>query len=72
MSSCFTLLIPPGTNRPLIMTQAEFARFFDNRNPQGWPKPVTLFTADRPDPLSAEVQAMLNHPIRICSAQATD
>ncbi|MDN3713326.1 hypothetical protein QWZ10_19265 [Paracoccus cavernae] len=68
----FHLVIPHGSNRALMLSEAEFARFFDNRNPQDWSKPVTLFAADRPEPLTAEVQAMLDHPQRICRAPASN
>lgn len=68
----FHLVIPHGSNRALMLSEAEFARFFDNRNPRDWSKPVTLFAADRPEPLSAEVHAMLGHPQRICPAPASN
>ncbi|MDN3712195.1 hypothetical protein QWZ10_11030 [Paracoccus cavernae] len=71
-SALFTLIRPQASNRALMLTEAEFARFFDNRDPRGWSKPVTLFAADRPEPLNAEVQAMLGHPQRICRAPASN
>lgn len=69
-SARFHLVIPHGSNRALMLSEAEFARFFDNRNPREWSKPVTLFAADRPEPLTAEVQAMLGHPQRLSPAHA--
>ncbi|WP_148292613.1 hypothetical protein [Paracoccus aminophilus] len=72
MSDRFTLIIPPGSHRALMLTGPEFARLFDNRDPRGWSKPVTLFTSDQPEPLSPEVLAMLGHPDRTCPAQPAD
>lgn len=68
----FHLVIPHGSDLALMLSEAEFVRFFDNRNPRDWSKPVSLFAADRPEPLTAEVQAMLDQPQRICPAPASN